>query len=72
MIELTARQWEAIAAAQQYRLFAIHDTAVNMLSPTPDPDVPEEDAPYRNIIDLCKLPYKALIKKGLLKEQPDD
>lgn len=64
-IDLTARQWEAIAAGQQYRLFAIYDFAEKMGKlPGLTTDL---SVPLKSITDLCKLHHNELVRMGLLR-----
>ncbi len=63
-VVLTAEQWEAIAPAQQYRLFAIHDFAKWIAEHTTSVSTKTDAEAIR---DLCKLPHDDLVKKGLLK-----
>ena len=65
---MSADQWQAIAAVQQQRLFAIHDIATRALeAPSKNPRHREKllvDA--GEIRDLCKLPHNKLVVKGLM------
>ena len=58
---MSAGQWEAVAAALQERLFAIHDLAERHAK---KPWRPTEIA--KAIVDLCRQPHAELVKKGLL------
>ena len=59
-MKLTNKQWEAVAASLQYRVLAIHTLA----------SISGRKATirFKDIRDLCKLPYKELVEKGLLDD----
>lgn len=59
-IELTNEEWEGVAAALQHRVLAIYHIASSKRR--------KSGVRFREIRDLCGLPFTELVKKGLISD----